>query len=56
MLNLFSSLPAVRQQSSMDCGAACLATICRYHGKRVSLNSMHITFYAKFSKNKVFKV
>lgn len=32
--------PAVRQQSSMDCGAACLATVCRYHGKRVSLNQV----------------
>jgi HlyB family type I secretion system ABC transporter len=32
--------PSVRQQSSMDCGAACLATICRYYGKRVSLNRM----------------
>src|SRR5690606_5020941 len=25
-------LPAVRQQSTMDCGAACLATLCRYYG------------------------
>ena len=24
----------------MDCGAACLATLCRYYGKRVSLNRM----------------
>jgi HlyB family type I secretion system ABC transporter len=32
--------PSVRQQSSMDCGAACLAAICRYYGKRVSLNRM----------------
>lgn len=32
--------PSVRQQSSMDCGAACLATLCRYYGKRVSLNRM----------------
>ena len=29
--------PAVRQQSVMDCGAACLATVCRYYGKYVSL-------------------
>ena len=34
--------PSVRQQSSMDCGAACLATLCRYYGKRVSLNRMRI--------------
>lgn len=32
--------PAVRQQSVMDCGAACLATVCRYYGKQVSLNQM----------------
>ena len=32
--------PAVRQQSQMDCGAACLATLCRYYGKRVSLNRL----------------
>jgi HlyB family type I secretion system ABC transporter len=32
--------PSVRQQSSMDCGAACLATVCRYYGKRVSLNQV----------------
>jgi ATP-binding cassette subfamily B protein len=30
--------PNVRQQSAMDCGAACLATVARFHGKRVSLN------------------
>jgi ATP-binding cassette subfamily B protein len=28
----------VRQQSSMDCGPACLSAICRHYGKRVSLN------------------
>ena len=32
--------PVVRQQSLMDCGAACLATVCRYYGKPVSLNQM----------------
>ena len=32
--------PAVRQQSQMDCGSACLATLCRYYGKRVSLNRL----------------
>jgi ATP-binding cassette subfamily B protein len=31
---------AVRQQSAMDCGPACLATICLHYGKRVSLNRM----------------
>lgn len=34
----FDRFPVVRQQSMMDCGAACLATVCRYYGKRVSLN------------------
>lgn len=34
----FGSLPTVRQQSMMDCGAASLATVCRYYGKQVSLN------------------
>lgn len=32
--------PAVRQQSVMDCGAACLATVCRYYGKPVGLNQV----------------
>ena len=31
---------SVRQQSSMDCGAACLSTICLHYGKRVSLNRL----------------
>ena len=33
-------LPAVRQHSEMDCGAACLSTIAAYYGKRVSINRM----------------
>jgi len=32
--------PAIRQQSSMDCGAACLSTVCAYYGKRIDLNRM----------------
>jgi ATP-binding cassette subfamily B protein len=36
----FGLYPAVQQQSAMDCGAACLSTVCRYYGKRVSLNHM----------------
>ncbi len=28
----------VRQQDETDCGAACIATVARYYGKRVSLN------------------
>jgi ATP-binding cassette subfamily B protein len=31
---------AVRQQSSMDCGAACLAAVCLHYGKRVSVNRL----------------
>ena len=36
--HLLQRLPVVRQQSQTDCGAACLATICRYDRKYVSLN------------------
>jgi len=32
--------PTVRQHSQMDCGAAAVATVCRYYGKRVNLNKM----------------
>ena len=38
--HLLQRLPVVRQQSQTDCGAACLATICRYDRKYVSLNKM----------------
>lgn len=31
---------AIRQQSQMDCGAACMSMICRYYGKRISINDM----------------
>ena len=34
------SYPFVEQQSSSDCGAACLATISQYWGKRFSINSL----------------
>lgn len=36
----FGWFPVVQQQSMMDCGSACLATVCRYYGKQVSLNRM----------------
>jgi ATP-binding cassette subfamily B protein len=36
----FGMLAWVRQQSQMDCGPACLATICRHYGKRVNLNRL----------------
>jgi len=32
--------PHIRQQSQMDCSAACLCTICMYYGTRVGLNRM----------------
>jgi ATP-binding cassette subfamily B protein len=38
--NWLGWFPVVRQQSMMDCGAACLATVCHYYGKQVSLNCM----------------
>jgi len=33
-----TKLPAIRQHSQMDCGAACLSTMCKYYGKDVSIN------------------
>jgi ATP-binding cassette subfamily B protein len=36
----FGLYPKIRQQSAMDCGATCVAMICRYYGKRVNLNRM----------------
>ena len=35
---LWQSYPHIEQQSSSDCGAACLAMISRYWGKRLSIN------------------
>lgn len=37
---LWRAYPFIQQQSSSDCGAACLAMICRYWGKRLSLNTI----------------
>ncbi|WP_088241554.1 cysteine peptidase family C39 domain-containing protein [Calothrix rhizosoleniae] len=37
---LWHSYPFVQQQTNSDCGAACLAIISRYWGKRFSLNSL----------------
>lgn len=36
----WQTLPFVEQQSSSDCGAACLATISQYWGKRFSINTL----------------
>lgn len=38
VMDALAQYPFVRQQSSSDCGAACLATIGQYWGKRFSLN------------------
>ena len=37
-LGLWQTYPFIEQQSSSDCGAACLAMLCRYWGKTVSIN------------------
>ena len=37
---LLSGFPFVEQQSSSDCGAACLAMVSQYWGKRFSINSL----------------
>jgi len=36
----FSRFPYIRQQSQMDCSAACLTMICSYYGTRPSLNEI----------------
>jgi ATP-binding cassette subfamily B protein len=38
LLDLFDRYPWVEQQSSSDCGAACLSMICQYWGKRFPLH------------------
>lgn len=38
VLDQFQRFPWIEQQSSSDCGAACLAMIARYWGKRISVN------------------
>ena len=37
-IQLWQSYPFIEQQSSSDCGAACLAMISQYYGKRFSIN------------------
>lgn len=37
LLDLFDRYPWVEQQSSSDCGAACLAMVSRYWGKRIPI-------------------
>jgi ATP-binding cassette subfamily B protein len=36
----WQALPFIEQQSSSDCGAACLATVSLYWGKRFSINTL----------------
>jgi HlyB family type I secretion system ABC transporter len=35
-----SHYPFIQQQSSSDCGATCLAMVCMYWGKRISINTL----------------
>ena len=34
------ALPFIKQQDSMDCGPTCLAIICKYYGKSISLQTL----------------
>lgn len=38
--SFWQALPFIQQQSSSDCGAACLAMISQYWGKRFSINTL----------------
>jgi len=40
LLDIFAHYPMILQQSSSDCGAACLAMISQYWGKRFSINQI----------------
>ncbi|MGD1699453.1 ABC transporter transmembrane domain-containing protein [Dapis sp. BLCC M229] len=40
VLDIFAYYPMIFQQSSSDCGAACLAMISQYWGKRFSINQL----------------
>ncbi len=40
IFRLWRPYPFIQQQSSSDCGAACLAMISQYWGKRLSLNTL----------------
>ncbi len=35
-----SDIPFIHQEDKMDCGPTCLAMICRYHGKNISLQNL----------------
>jgi subfamily B ATP-binding cassette protein HlyB/CyaB len=38
VLDRLARYPWIEQQSSSDCGAACLAMVARYWGKRIPIN------------------
>ncbi|NEQ40706.1 MAG: ATP-binding cassette domain-containing protein [Okeania sp. SIO3I5] len=40
LLDIFAHYPMILQQSSSDCGAACLGMISQYWGKRFSINQL----------------
>lgn len=41
--------PGIKQQSQMDCGAACIVNVCKYYGKSASIN--YIRELAKVGKS-----
>ncbi|MDJ0555361.1 MAG: peptidase domain-containing ABC transporter [Microcoleaceae cyanobacterium MO_207.B10] len=42
-INSFNKYPVILQQSEEDCGAACLATIAKYHGRNLTINRLRET-------------
>ncbi len=42
-INNFNKYPIVLQQSEEDCGAACLASIAKYHGRNLTINRIRET-------------
>ncbi|MGB3508617.1 MAG: peptidase domain-containing ABC transporter [Microcoleaceae cyanobacterium] len=39
-INNFNKYPVILQQSEEDCGAACLASIAKYHGRNLTINRL----------------
>ncbi|NES02708.1 MAG: peptidase domain-containing ABC transporter [Okeania sp. SIO2F4] len=42
-INNFNKYPIILQQSEEDCGAACLASIAKYHGRTLTINRIRET-------------
>lgn len=42
-INGFNKYPVILQQSEEDCGAACLASIAKYHGRNLTINRIRET-------------